>query len=75
VGGIAYEAIKKSAKNPGHPLVKFFIAPGLALQRITTKEPDDSQLEVAQTALKAALGERWEEIIEEKRAAITKLSA
>lgn len=75
VGGIAYEAIKKSAKNPSHPLVRIFIAPGLALQKITTSEPDDSQLEVALAALKAALGENWEEIVKQKKEYITKLSA
>lgn len=75
VGGIAYEAIKKSAKNPSHPLVRIFIAPGLALQRITTKEPDDSQLEVALVALKAALGEEWAEIVEKKREHVARMSA
>lgn len=75
VGGIAYEAIKKSAKNPTNLLVRIFIAPGLALQKITTKEPDDSQLEVALAALKAALGEDWEEIVRHKKEYVTKLSA
>lgn len=59
VAGISYEAIKASAKNPDHPVVKFFIAPGLALQRITTQEPDDSMLEVAIIALKAARNEEY----------------
>ena len=75
VGGIAYEAIKKSAKNPNNPLVRIFIAPGLALQKITTKEPDDVQLEVALSALKAALGDEWENIVLSKREQITRMSA
>ncbi len=54
VGGFSYEAIKASAKKPDHPLVKLLIAPGLWLQKITTQEPDDSMLEVAIAALKAA---------------------
>lgn len=47
IAGIAYECIRLSARRPGHPLVRLAIAPGLALQRITTREPDDAQLEVA----------------------------
>jgi uncharacterized protein YqhQ len=58
VGGFSYEAIKASAKKPDHPLVKWLIAPGLWLQKITTQEPDDSMLEVAIAALKAARGEQ-----------------
>ncbi|MFZ0390593.1 MAG: DUF1385 domain-containing protein [Calditrichia bacterium] len=63
VAGLSYEVIKASAKNPDHPVVKFFIAPGLALQRITTQEPDDSMLEVAIVALKAARGEAYEHLL------------
>lgn len=63
VAGLSYEAIKASAKNPDHPIVKFFIAPGLALQRVTTQEPDDSMLEVAIIALKAARNEEYEHLL------------
>lgn len=59
IGGISYEALKASAKYRNSKLVKFFILPGLALQRITTGPPDDKQLEVAICALKAALGEEY----------------
>ncbi|MBC8526225.1 MAG: DUF1385 domain-containing protein [Candidatus Cloacimonetes bacterium] len=55
ISGLSYEILKFSGKNINHWLVKIFSAPGLALQRITTKEPDDNQLEVAICALKAAL--------------------
>jgi len=61
VGGISYEALKASSKNTENPLVKILIAPGLALQRITTSEPDDQQVEVAIAALEAALGEDYKE--------------
>lgn len=57
VGGISYEAIRLSSKYADNPLVRLLISPGLALQRITTREPDDSMLEVAIVALKAARGE------------------
>lgn len=56
VGGIAYEFIKFSAKYSATWWGKIIIAPGLWLQRITTKEPDESQLEVAIVALRCALG-------------------
>jgi uncharacterized protein YqhQ len=63
VGGISYEALKASAKHSDAPLVKFLIAPGLALQHITTKPPDNAQLEVAICALKAALGDEYKDAL------------
>ena len=57
VGGISYEFIKASASRSGSWLWRVVIAPGLWLQRITTKEPDNSHLEVAIVALRCALGE------------------
>ncbi len=56
IGGISYELIKLSAKAYKYRFLRFFIVPGLWLQKITTKEPDDAQLEVAMVALKSALG-------------------
>lgn len=55
IAGISYEFLKWSSMNDNHPLVKMVIAPGLALQRLTTREPDDSQLEVAIRAMNEAL--------------------
>jgi len=55
IAGISYEFLKWSAMNDRHPLVRMVIAPGLALQRLTTREPDDSQLEVAIRAMNEAL--------------------
>lgn len=55
IAGISYEFLKWSAANENHPLVRMVIAPGLALQRLTTREPDDSQLEVAIRSLNEAL--------------------
>lgn len=55
VSGISYEILRFSGKNINHWLVRGFSAPGLALQRITTQEPDNQQLEVAICALHAAL--------------------
>lgn len=56
VGGISYEIIKFSAKHSTTWWGRILIAPGLWLQKITTKEPDESQVEVAIVALKCALG-------------------
>lgn len=55
IGGLAYEAIKLSGKYGRAWFVRPAILPGLALQKITTKEPDDDQLTVAMAALRAVL--------------------
>ncbi|HEX9024724.1 MAG TPA: DUF1385 domain-containing protein [Geobacteraceae bacterium] len=55
IAGVSYEFLKWSAQNDQSPLVKLIIAPGLALQRLTTREPDDSQLEVAIRSMQEAL--------------------
>lgn len=55
LGGISYELLKLSDKKRSNRLLRWLTAPGLWLQRITTKEPDDAQLEVAIVALKSAL--------------------
>lgn len=57
IAGISYECLKWSAKHEDSPLVRFLIAPGLALQRLTTREPDDGQLEVAIRSMEEALEE------------------
>jgi uncharacterized protein YqhQ len=57
IGGISYEFIRLSDKGYRNSFWRLFILPGLWLQRLTTKEPDLSQLEVAIVSLKAALGE------------------
>jgi uncharacterized protein YqhQ len=55
IGGISYEFIRLSDAGSKKVFWKPFIAPGLWLQRLTTREPDESQLEVAMVALKSAL--------------------
>lgn len=57
IAGISYEFLKWSAKNDQHPLVKLVIAPGLALQRLTTREPDEEQIQVAIRSVQEALEE------------------
>ncbi|MBN1920829.1 MAG: DUF1385 domain-containing protein [Anaerolineae bacterium] len=55
ISGIAYELLRFTGKHAENRLVRILIAPNLALQRLTTREPDDSMLEVALTSLKAVL--------------------
>jgi uncharacterized protein YqhQ len=55
VAGLSYEIIRLSAKKEGGWFFKFITKPGVWLQNVTTKEPDDLQLEVAIEALKESL--------------------
>jgi uncharacterized protein YqhQ len=55
VAGISYEIIRLSARKEGSIIFKLITLPGVWLQNITTKEPDDQQLEVAIEALKESL--------------------
>lgn len=55
VAGISYEFLKISAKYSDKAFIRMLIAPGLAFQKITTKEPDHKQLEVGLKSLEAAL--------------------
>lgn len=47
VAGISYEIIKFAAKYSGNIFVKLIMAPGMSLQRMTTRKPDESQMQVA----------------------------
>jgi uncharacterized protein YqhQ len=55
VAGLSYEIIRLSAKKESGAFFKTITRPGVWLQNITTKEPDDLQLEVAIEALKESL--------------------
>lgn len=55
VAGLSYEIIRLSAKKESGAFFKAITRPGVWLQNITTKEPDDLQLEVAIEALKESL--------------------
>ena len=55
IAGLAYEVIRFSARHLKNPVCRLLIQPGLWLQKITTKEPDDKQLEIAIVALREAL--------------------
>jgi uncharacterized protein YqhQ len=55
IAGISYEILKLSAKMEHNVLMHILIQPGLLLQRLTTREPDESQIEVAVRALEEVL--------------------
>ena len=55
IAALAYEIIRLGGTFHHHPVVRFLIRPNLALQALTTREPDDAQVEVALHALKQAM--------------------
>ena len=57
IAGLSYEVLRFTAKHRAAPLFNLLVAPGLALQRITTQEPTDDMLEVAIVALEESLRE------------------
>lgn len=60
VVGISYEIIRFAGRHD-NSFLRFLLAPGLWLQRLTTREPDDSQLEVAIKSLQAVLTDNRED--------------
>ncbi|MQF48539.1 DUF1385 domain-containing protein [SAR202 cluster bacterium AC-647-N09_OGT_505m] len=55
IAAISYEIIRFSGAHSQHPLVKVIVYPSLALQALTTRRPDDEQIEVAIHAMKHAI--------------------
>jgi uncharacterized protein YqhQ len=66
IAGLSFEVIKWAGKNRRKPWVQGLIWPGLQLQRLTTREPDLSQLAVSVAAMKAVLA------VEDPRKALAK---
>ena len=54
IAGVSYELLRWAGRGDS-PVVRILSIPGLYLQKITTKEPDDSQLEVAIASINAVL--------------------
>lgn len=59
LSSLSYELLRLGAR--GFPLTRVMVGPGLAMQRLTTREPDDAQVEVAIAAMKGALALDGEE--------------
>jgi uncharacterized protein YqhQ len=55
VAAIAYEIIRFSAAHDGNPIMRMLITPGLWLQKLTTREPEDGMVECAIAALQPVL--------------------
>ena len=56
IAGVAYEiTVKWAGSHPDNPLVKVVLWPGMQMQRLTTREPDDGQIECAIAAMKLVL--------------------
>ena len=61
VAGVSYEFIRLAGSSD-HPIVQIFSKPGLALQKLTTKEPDHSMIEVAIASVEGVFD--WREYLE-----------
>ena len=55
IAGLSYEVIKWAGRNRRKRWVRALMWPGLMLQNLTTREPEEAQLEVAIVALEAVL--------------------
>lgn len=55
IAGIAYELLRFTAKHVNNPLIRVMIKPNLALQKMTTRQPEDDMVEVAIRALNSVL--------------------
>lgn len=63
IAGISYEVLRLAGKNDSL-IVRMISAPGMALQKLTTKEPDDSMIEVAISAVEAVFD--WKQYLREQ---------
>lgn len=63
IAGISYEILRLAGKS-NNIIVRIISAPGMALQKITTKEPDESMVEVAIAAVEAVFD--WQDFLKEK---------
>ncbi len=64
ITGIAYEWLRFTGRHAENPIMQALIGPNLALQRITTREPDDEMLEVAIVALQRVLAGEKQHVAE-----------
>ena len=54
IAAVSYEVIRFSGRHADNPLVRLITAPSLALQSLTTRQPDDDQIEIAIAAMEQA---------------------
>lgn len=63
IAGISYELLKWAGRSD-NAVIRILSTPGLMLQKLTTREPDDAQLEIAMVSLKAVLVDQSEPEVE-----------
>ncbi len=73
IAGVSYEIIKLAGKYSNNPMSKIISYPGMMLQKLTTKEPDAKQLEVALASIKAVLFLEKKYNLEEAKEKVLKL--
>ncbi|HEU5263942.1 MAG TPA: DUF1385 domain-containing protein, partial [Gaiellaceae bacterium] len=67
IAGLAYELIRYAGKHQDNRVLMTLLAPGLWLQRLTTREPSDDQVEVSIRALRSVLDREAAESPEQRR--------
>jgi len=67
IAGLAYEVIRFAGKHQSNRVVMTVLAPGLWLQRLTTREPTDDQVEVSIRALRRVIEHEESETPDERR--------
>ncbi|MDH5688619.1 MAG: DUF1385 domain-containing protein, partial [Candidatus Bathyarchaeota archaeon] len=55
LGAVSYEILKFSDRRRNSRIMRILVAPGLAFQRLTTREPDDDMISVALEAVKTVI--------------------
>ena len=69
IAGISYEiTVKWAGSHPENPLVKVILWPGMQMQKLTTREPDDGQIECAIAAMRKVLEREDAEAVKETNA-------
>ena len=66
IAAISYEALRFGAKHPGSLVMRALMKPGIWLQRITTQQPDHSQIEIAVTSFRELLRREAEATVPER---------
>ncbi len=67
IAGLAYELIRFAGRHPHNPILRTILAPGLWLQRLTTRQPSLDQIEVSISALREVLRLEGRETAEERK--------
>ena len=70
IAGVAYEVQRLAARHPTNPVIRALIAPGMLMQRLTTAEPGDAELEVALTALRKTAWREQQQVANGREAVI-----